>query len=1391
MLSARRPVPTLLASLLCALTLSLLVAPAPALAAETRFGHTGDGAGQFVEPAGVAIDQETGQVYAADRNNNRIERFGAEGAFVSGWGWGVADGATEAPQTCTAQCFAGIPGGGAGQLNFPEGIAVDNSLALSHGDVYGLDANNHRVDKYTAEGEFRLAWGEGVADGEEEAETCGPEGASETCRAAVPPAEEGKGEGPGEFERLGDNAIAVDSSGLVYVGGADRVQVFSAGGHFERQINLAGAGQVEQLAVAPGGDVYVKSSELPGVTEYESCLVTCTGKKRGEPRDEAGEPGAIAVGAVGDLFVGDSSGGFHILEYGPAGEEVASFASRTPIARVRGLAVSEPASGPERLYATFGYEVGFGETEYGISTFVPPPPGPLVVTGSETAGEVLPTMARLEAFVNPENAAGGAAEESTFQFEYGETEHYGLSTAPEATIGGGFEDRQVSSPIGELRPRTLYHFRVVVTNAAGETTAGPDQTFTTLPAVSIESESASQVSAQSALLETELNPHGVQTHFRFEYGTGTEYGHSVPAPDGEAGSGKAAVALSVLAGHLAPGTSYHYRVVASNECEPVAHPGVQCVVEGPDRTFTTQAASSPASSSSGLIDGRAWEMVSPPDKHGASLEAISEEGGLIQAAADGSGIAYFAKGPITGESQGNRSIADTQALSTRTSNGWSTQEIATPHEGVAGLEPGFPSEYLLFSTELSLALVEPSGSTPLPPLPAGAERTPYLRNDDSCAHAPGEALPPTCYDALVTAGEVPEGMKFGGQEANEAGSTVITRETGVEVRGASPDLEHVVVSSPQDLSVEPAFTPAEETDHSVYEWSPGQPAHQSLQLVSVLPANGSGEAKPAAVEGLASSLGGQGDGNVRGAISNDGDRIVFSTEGHGISLFLRDMARAETVEVDAPEAGLHVSRGEGIFQLANGEGSEVFFTATQRLTRDATAHEGKPDLYVCEVGVAAGKLACTLKDLTVDRNSGEAANVVGKVMGEGGEGRYVYFAAGGALAPGARHESCQASEEGSLCNIYEQDIASGQTRLVAVISHQEWHDWEGDTNAPGNLSGLTSRVSPNGRYLAFMSDRPLTGYDNRDAHSGQPDEEVYLYHSPENLATESGTLVCASCDPSGARPDGVFDSGMFPGLLVDRPGTWTGRGLAGSIPGWTAINNRHAFYQSRYLSNDGRLLFDSPADLVPEAGNAKEDVYEFEPAGTGGCSQSIPSGFSLYKPARAYEVEGAQGEEGAGCVGLISSGSSSEESAFLDSSENGEDVFFMTTAKLAPQDDDTAFDIYDAHVCSASPCPATATTLPPACTTADSCRVAPTPQPEIFGAPASATLGGPGNPVQSPPPAVKPKALTREQKLAKALRSCRKNRNKRKRESCERAAHRRFGPPHKAKTTSNYRRNGR
>jgi hypothetical protein len=225
---------------------------------------------------------------------------------------------------------------------------------------------------------------------------------------------------------------------------------------------------------------------------------------------------------------------------------------------------------------------------------------------------------------------------------------------------------------------------------------------------------------------------------------------------------------------------------------------------------------------------------------------------------------------------------------------------------------------------------------------------------------------------------------------------------------------------------------------------------------------------------------------------------------------------------------------------------------------------------------------------------------------------------------------------------------------------------------------------------------------------------VYLYNG------ETGRLVCASCDPTGARPIG----GEAPLANADRGFSLAKQNsLAAVIPTWTPFELLVSRYQSPYMSDSGRLFFNSDDALVPQDVNGTWDVYEYEPLG-------VPAG-SVHECTREGATFSPHSE---GCIGLISSGGSAEESAYLGASEDGGDVFFLTSAKLVPQDFDTSLDVYDAHECtSALPCFPAPVAQPPECTTTDACRAAPSPQPSIFGAPASATFNGAGN--LAPPPA--------------------------------------------------------
>lgn len=807
-------------------------------------------------------------------------------------------------------------------------------------------------------------------------------------------------------------------------------------------------------------------------------------------------------------------------------------------------------------------------------------------------------------------------------------------------------------------------------------------------------ESVVDVAGTSATLQAQVNPRESETTYRFEYDTSeynsnTSHGVSAPSPEASAGAGSGPVTVEAHVQGLSQATLYHFRVVATNVAHETAY--------GKDQTFTTQ----PGGGELSLPDNRQWEMVSPPNKHGATIYPVIEQG-VLQAAADGSAITYFTNAPTELEPKGFSNLV--QVLSTRAADGWSSQDIATPRNAATSVSIGQGYEYRFFSSDLSLALVEPQGLfTALSP--QATERTPYVRADATC-----DATPATCYTPVASAGDVRPGAEFGGNPENLVGD--------VNFKGATPDLSHVVVESSVGL------TATTGDNGGLYEWTAGE-----LRLISILPESEGG--KPVNPSTEPPQLGG--NFNRRNAISSNGSRIFWSNHFGEQYVYMRDNEneKNETLRVGSGTSESH-------FQIANSEGSRVFYT-------EAGRQEGQLD--VCDVVEVAGKLACKTTSL--------AQGVQGFVPGASEDGSYVYFVSTDALAP-------KAVSGGD--NLYV-DHNNGTTwegpMLIATLSEEDSNDWS------LSFKDLTARVSPNGDWFAFMSRNSLTGYDNRDVSGGEPDEEVYLYDAVHNR------LVCASCNPTGARPTGTtYGEGLYGkhGLLGGGDRVWPETTwLAANIPGWTPYELGEALYQSRYLSNSGRLFFNSSDALVPQDVNGTWDVYEYEPEAIGGCGRSAVT-FS---------------ERSDGCVDLISSGDSVEQSAFMDASETGDDVFFLTTSQLVPQDFDTSFDIYDARVCSAQrPC-VSPSVSPPSCSTGDSCKAAPSPQPGIFGSPSSATFTGGGNVLPTVQATVRPRSLTRAQKLAHALSACRRKRRS-KRIACERRARKRYraGQSRKAKATS-------
>ncbi len=615
----------------------------------------------------------------------------------------------------------------------------------------------------------------------------------------------------------------------------------------------------------------------------------------------------------------------------------------------------------------------------------------------------------------------------------------------------------------------------------------------------------------------------------------------------------------------------------------------------------------------------------------------------------------------------------------------------------AGPQIALPQDYRLFSDDLSLGIVDPLGNfTALSP--QASESTPYLRTDylngNVSEHCESSYLSTSsCYQPLVSGcpaapakcapsvedhADVPRGTEFGEERD---GRCITTQYCGPLFVDATPDLSHVVLrANPiSTYALTEGAPPA-----SYYEWSDGQ-----LQLLP-MPLATNGEEK------------GLGAGTLH-AISLNGQRVILQSveQTSDRQLYLRDTNLPSSGD---PNAQTSLEIGTGVFDTASADDSRIFFT-------------GYPggELFEYDLNAEVGH---RVSDLSDDR--------VREVFGASEDGSYVYFTSEGALTPGAAPSYCErpvpggGEQEGNTCNLYLYH--DGMTTLIAragTIAHE-------------------ARVSPDGRWLAFMSDKDLTGYDTRDAVSGHLDQEVYLYDA------DTHRLVCASCDPTGARPVGFFGreggQAALVGLSPELGGGW----VASSVPAWQDFSPVE--YQARYLSDGGRLFFDSASALVPQDVNGLDDVYEYEPAGfenAEGEPQCTPSS----------ETFGVRSE---GCVSLISSGVSAQPSAFLDASESGSGVFFLTTSKLAPQDKDTAPDVYDAHECTtASPCPPAPAAESPPCVTEASCKASPTPQPSIFGPSASATFSGSGNLAAPPPTLVKPAV---KKKVGKCPKS--KTRNK-------------------------------
>ncbi len=195
----------------------------------------------------------------------------------------VTDEYSEAYRETVSVLSWGAPGALEGQFSFPKGLAID-----SEGDIYVVDSQNHRVQKFDSKGGFITAWGS-------------------------------FGEAPGQFSEPW--GVAVDGEDNVYVADTwnHRIQKFTKDGEF---ITYWGVFQDTQGELTEPLGAFYGPRDI-AIDAEGNLYVTDTGNKRVQKFDSQGnplgqwggvgsepgqflEPVGIAIDQEGDIYVADT-----------------------------------------------------------------------------------------------------------------------------------------------------------------------------------------------------------------------------------------------------------------------------------------------------------------------------------------------------------------------------------------------------------------------------------------------------------------------------------------------------------------------------------------------------------------------------------------------------------------------------------------------------------------------------------------------------------------------------------------------------------------------------------------------------------------------------------------------------------------------------------------------------------------------------------------------------------------------------------------------------------------------------------------------------------------------------------------------------------------------------
>jgi hypothetical protein len=417
--------------------------------------------------------------------------------------------------------------------------------------------------------------------------------------------------------------------------------------------------------------------------------------------------------------------------------------------------------------------------------------------------------------------------------------------------------------------------------------------------------------------------------------------------------------------------------------------------------------------------------------------------------------------------------------------------------------------------------------------------------------------------------------------------------------GASKDLSRVFFEANDALTPESSGTCGES---NLYEWSAG-----SIRSVNV--PTGTTLSNPGAVIGsgnlLEASNSGASAATAATAVSADGTRAFFTgTDGQ---LYVR-VGSAVTLEVPGGiGCDAATPKAERIcFLTSSSSGTSVLLSNGQIDTLNSAGTAYEPSV-----------------DLTAGLGGFEG------IAGATGNFDHLYFVDTAVLT------GTEENDQGDSAGLGAANLYSWTPGSVEFVAAVEPISSQTRLNGPVAVAPLArgAETSPDGRYLAFQTTSPVTGPENMGfcdhrTTSKVACREVFIYDS------QTASIHCASCNPAGEVPVG-----------------------GSSVLALGGLGNQGSGQQPRYVTDTGRLFFDSQDRLVPQDTNGiAEDVYEYEPQGIGSCAGNAP------------------------CVSLISGGRGTGDSNLLAIDESGDNVFFTTQDRLLKADRDERYDVYDARV---------------------------------------------------------------------------------------------------------------